>query len=668
MKLYNNLSDLPVFKNAVVTIGSFDGVHKGHQKIISKVNEVAREIGGESVLITFHPHPRIFLFPDNHNVKLITNIHEKVRLIEKYEIDHVVVVPFNKEFAGQSAEAYIEDFLIDKFHPACIVIGYDHRFGKGRKGDLDMMKTYASKGIFKLIEIEKQEVEALAISSTRIREAIEKGSIEAATHFMNHPFYINGTVVHGQKIGQTIGFPTANVKVAGAHKIIPPYGIYATYVYHQGQQYQAMLYIGDRPSLDDGNHQTIEVNIFDFNKDIYGDQLEIEFVKFIREDMKFESLEALQNQIALDKEASLKVFKYHNRPKIEETNKEIGPSVAVIILNYNGREHLEQFLPSVIESTYPNFKIHVADNGSTDESIPFLQNKYPEIEIHNLELNHGFAKGYNEAVKFVDADYFVLLNSDVEVTKDWISPIIDLMEKDKTIGACQPKVNAYLDRIKFEHAGAAGGWVDYLGYPFCRGRIFDFIETDKGQYDHVEEVFWATGAAMFIRPELYRNLGGFDPDYFAHMEEIDLCWRIKRAGFKIMAQPKSQVYHLGGGTLQYENPRKTYLNFRNTLYTILKNEPKSKLTWLIPARLVLDGLAGFKFLLQGKWKHTKSIIQAHFTFYRNFRKMRAKVIEDTDRINKISIQQVPNMAGVYPRSIVWQYYIKAKKHFSNLKF
>ena len=664
MNVYNNLSELPSFKNAVITIGSFDGVHLGHQKIIHKVNQLAKKHGGESILITFHPHPRLFLYPDDQSLKLLTSTEEKVRLLESYGLDHTVLVPFNKEFSGQSAEEYILDFLVKKFTPACIVIGYDHRFGQNRKGDIHMLKEYAESCNFEIVEIEKEEIDDMAISSTKIRKAIEEGNIQSAQHLLNHPFTINGTVEHGQKVGNTIGFPTANLKVSIPQKIIPPYGIYAVKVDHQQQMYSGMLYIGDRPSLDDGNHRTIEVNIFDFDKDIYGDPLEIEFVSFVRKDKVLSSLEELKQQLADDKIAVQKVLKAI--PQEKEETKQDWPSVAVAILNYNGRKHLEEFLPSVVEASYPNQQIHIADNGSTDDSLVFLREHYPGIQIHELEENHGFAKGYNEAMKLIDADYFVLLNSDVEVAKNWLAPIIELMEQDETIGACQPKVMAYLEKNKFEHAGAAGGWMDHWGYPFCRGRVFDHIEEDRGQYDHIEEIFWATGAAIFIRPRLFRELGGFDPDFFAHLEEIDLCWRIKRAGYKIMANPKSVVYHLGGGTLQYDNPHKTYLNFRNSLYTLVKNEPLSKLLWLIPLRLILDGVAGALFLLQKRFSHIGSILKAHFSFYRNCRKMRRKGIADQDRIRKVQISPTPNPAGTYPRSVVWQYYGRSKKRFEDL--
>ncbi|MCB0641443.1 MAG: glycosyltransferase family 2 protein, partial [Phaeodactylibacter sp.] len=219
----------------------------------------------------------------------------------------------------------------------------------------------------------------------------------------------------------------------------------------------------------------------------------------------------------------------------------------------------------------------------------------------------------------------------------------------------------------FEHAGAAGGWMDYLGYPFCRGRLFNTVEKDEGQYDQKQEIFWASGAAFVMRGALFHQLGGFDGDYFAHLEEIDLCWRLKRAGFKILCVPASTVYHLGGGTLDYESPHKTYLNFRNSLFTLIKNESRRKLLWLIPTRLVMDGLAAALFLLQGKTKHIRAILRAHWGFYKGFRKFWAKRRHYEDLIQKVSISPKANRKGIYPRSIVWQYYVMGRKQFKNLK-
>ncbi|WP_462220674.1 glycosyltransferase family 2 protein, partial [Ferruginibacter sp.] len=241
------------------------------------------------------------------------------------------------------------------------------------------------------------------------------------------------------------------------------------------------------------------------------------------------------------------------------------PSVAIVILNWNGRKFLEQFLPSVIASVYDNKKIIVADNASTDDSVIFLQQQYPQIEILQNSSNEGFAKGYNTALKQVQSDYYILLNSDVEVTPGWITPVIDLMESDTTIAACQPKLLAYNYKNQFEYAGACGGWIDKFGYPFSRGRVFDICEDDKGQYNNAAQCFWASGAALFVKASVYHELGGLDEYFFAHQEEIDFCWRLQLAGYKVYVQPASEVYHVGGGTLAKGSSKKTYLNFRNNL-------------------------------------------------------------------------------------------------------
>ena len=342
------------------------------------------------------------------------------------------------------------------------------------------------------------------------------------------------------------------------------------------------------------------------------------------------------------------------------------PTVAIVILNYNGQQYLEQFLPSVLAYAYANQKVIVADNGSTDTSISFLEARYPnEVEIIDLKQNYGFAEGYNQALNQVSADYYILLNSDVEVRPNWITPIIDLMEQDTSIAACQPKVLAHHNKTIFEHAGAAGGYMDALGYPFCRGRIMDVCEEDTGQYDSIENIFWATGAALVIRAPLYHAIGQLDGDYFAHMEEIDLCWRLKRAGYKIMVVPESVVHHVGGGTLNYQSPRKTYLNFRNNISTLFKNEPSLKLLWLLPIRFSLDGIAGIVFILKGQYQHTLEIIKAHVYFYKNIRKLSAKRKSYSKLIeaNKIGVE---TKEGRIAKSILWQYYALGKKAYKNI--
>jgi len=331
--------------------------------------------------------------------------------------------------------------------------------------------------------------------------------------------------------------------------------------------------------------------------------------------------------------------------------------VAIVILNWNGKEHLEKFLPSVQMSTYPNLDIIVGDNGSTDLSTIFIKEHYPTIKLIENKDNLGFAAGYNRVLQQVDADYFVLLNSDVEVRADWIEPVIELMEADKAIGAAQPKIRSFHHRNQFEHAGAAGGYIDWLGYPFCAGRILETTETDTGQYNHSKEVFWASGAAFFIRKEAWISAGGFDKDFFAHMEEIDLCWRLKQLGYKIFYCPQSCVYHVGGGTLHKENPFKTYLNFRNNLFMLQKNLPFWQAVTIIFIRFWLDFIALLRFLLEGKKKDALAVSKAHVNFFRNFGRTAQK---------RKGIREKKKVTGVYRASIIWAYFILGRKTFQHL--
>ncbi|MEM9992135.1 MAG: riboflavin kinase, partial [Bacteroidota bacterium] len=558
-----------------------------------------------------------------------------------------------------------EKFLVEKFQPKHIVIGYDHRFGLNRQGDINYLKWHTEKYGFEVVEIEKQEVEELAISSTKIRKALQEGDIGTATALLHHYFTLTGTVVHGQKIGTDIGFPTANLETTSPHKLVPPTGIYAVYVWHGDQRYEGMLYIGNRPTISQSNTRSIEVNIFDFDKDIYGDKLRLEFVDYIRANIKFDNLQQLQAQLQIDKVASLQRLK-EETPLFEIVKKNIASSVAVVILNYNGRDFLGHFLPSVQASNYENLQIYVADNGSTDSSLPYVQSVFPDVRIIDLGENHGFANGYNLALQQIESDYYILLNSDVEVTPDWINPIVEIMDRDATIAACQPKILSYQRKEMFEHAGAAGGWLDQWAYPFCRGRIFTTVEVDKGQYNQTQEIFWASGAALCIRAKLFHAIGGFDKDFFAHMEEIDLCWRLKNAGYKIMIRPQSIVYHVGGGTLAYGNPRKTYLNFRNSLHMIIKNETRQRLLWLVPLRLILDGVAGILFLCKGQFANIWAIVRAHWSFFPSLRHARKRRAMVREVIEKTSISTT-NLSAVYPKSIIWQYYFKRKKRFKDLR-
>ena len=320
-------------------------------------------------------------------------------------------------------------------------------------------------------------------------------------------------------------------------------------------------------------------------------------------------------------------------------------------------EFLKKFLPSVIEYSKNDSEIWVADNCSTDGSVELLREQFKDVKLIQNESNGGFATGYNVALRQIEAEYYILLNSDIEVTENWINPIINLMESDNTIGACQPKIRSYSQKGKFEYAGASGGFIDKLGYPFCRGRLFMSLETDEGQYDDPMEVFWATGACMFIRSDVFHEHGGFDDDFFAHMEEIDLCWRMKSSGYKVMVCPSSMVYHVGGGTLPVGSARKTYLNFRNNFVLLYKNLPSNKLFSVLLIRLFLDGLAGFKFLLQGGFSDVAAVIRAHFYFYKNWSHIREK--------RKNTLRN--NVSMIYQGNIAGEHYLLRKKKFSDLK-
>lgn len=334
--------------------------------------------------------------------------------------------------------------------------------------------------------------------------------------------------------------------------------------------------------------------------------------------------------------------------------------LAVVILNWNGKKLLEQFLPSVIKNTPKQFEIVVVDNASSDDSLSFLKQNFPNVKNISLKENFGFAKGYNEALKQVDAEYYAILNSDVEVTDGWILPVLELMDSDKSIAACQPKILSYKNKNQFEYAGAAGGFIDKYGYAFCRGRIFNSFEEDKGQYDDAEEIFWASGAALFIRSDIFHAVGGFDEDFFAHMEEIDLCWRIKNRGYKIVFCPYSFVYHVGGATLSKINPHKTYLNFRNNLILLCKNHSSEYFLIKLLLRMKLDGLAGIKFLLSGEFSNFKAVLKAHFSFYSTLKSTIRKRKEEKKHITQYAT------TGVYNGTLIIDYFLLRKTKFSQL--
>ena len=330
--------------------------------------------------------------------------------------------------------------------------------------------------------------------------------------------------------------------------------------------------------------------------------------------------------------------------------------IAIVILNWNGKKLLEQFLPSVVNFSLQEATIYIADNASTDSSIRYVKEFFPAVKIVENTINGGYAKGYNDALRSVNADIYCLLNSDIEVTENWLKPIMKVFKSDKKTAIIQPKLLDFKDKTKFEYAGAAGGFIDLFGYPYCRGRVFNQLETDTAQFNDETDIFWASGACLFIRSNVYHLLDGLDEDYFAHQEEIDLCWRAKNCGYKIKYVGTSTVYHIGGATLQETNPQKTFLNFRNSLFNILKNIPKKLLLFVLISRLILDGIAGIKFILELRPIHTLAILKAHLSFYKNF----FKFLEKRKKLNK-------NQEYKFFNSIVWQHFILGRKKFKDLQ-
>lgn len=336
-------------------------------------------------------------------------------------------------------------------------------------------------------------------------------------------------------------------------------------------------------------------------------------------------------------------------------------STAIVILNWNGEKYLQQFLPILIEnSNFPDVEIIVADNASTDSSLAVLKDNFPTVKTIVLDKNYGFAGGYNKALAQVDADYYVLLNSDVEVTSGWLEPLIGYMNEHEDVAACQPKIHAFHRRNYFEHAGAAGGFIDRFGFPFCRGRMFGVAEEDKGQYNEVVDVFWATGACLVVRSKMFWKVGGLDDEFFAHMEEIDLCWRLKSRGFRVVCVPQSTVYHIGGGTLNVESPHKTYLNFRNNLLMLYKNLPNKLLKKTMFWRFIFDYAAAIQLFITGKPANAKSVFKARSDFKRmqpNFEEKRKE---------NILYATSDNEQDIYQGSIVLNYYLKGMKTYNSL--
>lgn len=332
--------------------------------------------------------------------------------------------------------------------------------------------------------------------------------------------------------------------------------------------------------------------------------------------------------------------------------------MAVVILNWNGRHYLQQFLPAVLAADYPRMEVIVADNGSTDDSVSWLQEHFNQVRVIRLAQNFGFAKGYNEALKRVQSDYYVILNSDVEVEPGWLNPMVALLEKDLKIAACQPKIRSYHHRELFEYAGAAGGWLDKYGYPFARGRVFDICEEDQGQYDQCEPVFWASGAALFIRASVFHEVKGFDEYFFAHQEEIDLCWRIQLAGYQVYSCPQAVVFHVGGGTLPKGNSLKTFLNFRNNRIMLSKNLPFVKKLWVMPVRNFLDAVSAWKGLLSGDGGYFLAVVRAQVAFLRWWLFHQKRSIFPKDK--KGTLQ------GLLRKNIAWLHFARKKKYFAEI--
>ena len=334
--------------------------------------------------------------------------------------------------------------------------------------------------------------------------------------------------------------------------------------------------------------------------------------------------------------------------------------VAVVVLGYNSCNYLKAFLPSVVSTDYDDFTVVYVDNASVDESVDYVRSTYPEIEIFRIYENHGFTNGYEESLPHIKAEYYVLINSDVQVDKNWLSPMMKLMEADNSIGACQPKVIHQPNPPQFDHAGASGGLIDKYGYPFCRGRIFHHVEDDKGQYDDVMEIFWATGACMLIRAELYHGLGGLDNDFYAHMEEIDLCWRMQNAGYRLLVVPEGTVYHVGGSVITYGSFSKLYHNYRNNLIMMYKNLNRKDLWKILPIRIVLDQVAALKALVSGNFTEWKAILSADFQFLFRLGKWKKNRAAAQSHVNN------PHVGGVYKRSIVYDFFVKKKKSYTAL--
>ena len=657
MEVHKGLDSLPLFDKPVITFGSFDGIHKGHRVVLNEVIEKAKKRNTQSVVISFHPHPREVIYPKDKTLQLISSLDEKIELLESIGTDHFVIIPFKIEFSQISPQEYVENVVIKKFNPQLIIIGYDHRFGLNRAGGFEMLQEYGQDYNFDVEVTPAQRINNMNISSTKIRNAINAGDIPLANDLLGYTFSLRGTVIQGDKIGRTIGFPTANIKLDDPKKIIPQDGIYAVEVEVKNEYHRAMLYIGTRSTVSQDQNRRVEVNIFEFDQEIYDEEIKVNFFKKVRNDEKFKNLNHLKDAISLDQNA------VHSYFRLLDENKPKDTSVTVAILNYNGQEMLEAYLPKVLYSSQSNFDICVIDNASTDESIDYLEQWHPEVRVIQLNDNFGFAGGYNKGIEAISTEYIALINSDILVTNNWLDPILNLLDNNTNIAAVQPKILSLEDNSSFEYAGAGGGMIDKLGYPFCRGRIFDILEKDEGQYDDTVDAFWISGAAMVIRADIFKKFGGFDHDFFAHHEEIDLCWRLKNAGYELKYLGDSTVYHLGGGTLDYNNPKKAFLNYRNNIRSIIKNEPL--LLRVLFQRYLLDLGSSFIFLLQGKLRLFIAIWKAYgvntfkLPYYLNKRR------NIRNMVNRFRVGK-PDTTGMSDLILPWQFFIKGRKTYSEI--
>lgn len=657
MQIHRGLEQLPKFRNAVLTIGSYDGVHHGHRMIIKRLIEVAKKVDGDSIIITFDPHPRKVVFPNDDSLRLLTTTEEKIALLEKTGLDHLVIIPFTIAFSQINPYEYVDKFLITKCQVKHLIIGYDHKFGLSRRGDINLLRLYEEKDAFSVEEISKQDIDNLHVSSSQIRNYILDGDLEKANRLLVSPFRLSGKVEKGHQLAGPMGYPTANITIQDRDKILPAYGSYAAEVECEGITYQGMMYIGRSATLKNDSKIIVETNLFaKLEHSLYDKEIIIQPLSFIRKDEKFTSKEELIFNIKGDKIACLQYFGQRAQDCL----------VTTAILNYNGSRFLKQFLPFHLNSSFESQELLVIDNASTDNSTEILKSEFSDVQINHIEKNLGFAGGYNEGLTNVYTKYIAIVNSDIEVSKNWLEPLVEALEADPELVAVQPKILSFAHKSKFEYAGAAGGMLDKLGYPYCRGRIMSTIEEDKKQYNNDLSVDWTSGAAMLVRSEVFKEIGGFDTAFFAHMEEIDLCWRLRKAGLKLACIPASEVYHVGGGTLNYQSSRKAFLNMRNNYHMILKNMPLAQLLYKIPIRLILDLLFVIKTLLSGQVGVALSSGRGIFSGLMNvFTIKKEKRIDQFYRNRYGRAENNPNgyRLGILPLV----YYFMNKKKFHQLK-